>query len=101
VVVREDVHREHPWVASRIYAAFCAARDLAIGGLYDTDALRLSLPWLLSYVEETWAVFGKDFWAYGLEANRPTWTAIGRYVHEQDLAPRAISPDELFLPGFQ
>jgi 4,5-dihydroxyphthalate decarboxylase len=101
VVVREDVHREHPWVAASLYRAFCAARDLAVGGLYDTDALRLALPWLVSHVEETWAVFGKDFWAYGLEPNRPTWEAIGRYVHEQGLAPRAVAPEELFVPGVE
>jgi 4,5-dihydroxyphthalate decarboxylase len=101
VVVREDVHREHPWVAERLYQAFCEARDLAVNGLYDTDALRVALPWLLDHVEETRRVFGKDFWPYGIEANRPTWAAIGQYVHEQGLAPRTVTPDELFAPGFK
>jgi len=101
VVVREDVHREYPWVARSIYKAFCAARDLAVNGLYDTDALRLSLPWLIDHVEETWRVFGHDFWAYGLAPNRPTFAAIGQYVHEQGLAPRPVSPDELFAPGVE
>jgi len=41
-------------------------------------------------------VFGKDFWAYGVEPNRPTWEAIGRFVHEQGLAPRVVTPGELF-----
>jgi 4,5-dihydroxyphthalate decarboxylase len=101
VVVREDVHREHPWVAASLYKAFCAARDLAVDGLYDTDALRVSLPWLISHVEETWEVFGKNFWPYGLESNRPTWAAIGQYVHEQGLAPRPVAPEELFVPGVE
>jgi len=101
VVVREDVHREHPWVAASLYKAFCAARDLAVDGLYDTDALRVALPFLISHIEDTWQVFGKDFWAYGLEPNRPTWEAIGRYVHEQGLAPRAVTPEELFVPGLE
>ena len=43
VVVREDVHREHPWVAKSIYKAFCEAKAMAIDGLYDTDALHLAL----------------------------------------------------------
>ncbi len=42
-------------------------------------------------------MFGKDFWAYGLEPNRPTFEAIGRYVHEQGLSPRVVTADELFL----
>jgi 4,5-dihydroxyphthalate decarboxylase len=96
VAVREDVHRAHPWVAASIYRAFRAARDLAIDGLYDTDALRLALPWLIDHVEETWSVFGKDFWAYGLEGNRPAFEAVGRYVHEQGLSPRVVSAEELF-----
>jgi 4,5-dihydroxyphthalate decarboxylase len=98
VVVREDVHRQHPWVAASLYRAFCQARDLAIDGLYDTDALRIALPWLLDHVEETWRFFGTDFWAYGLEPNRKTLAAVGRYVHEQGLSPRVVEPDELFAP---
>ena len=97
VVVREDIHRAHPWVARSVYKAFRDARDLAVDGLYDTDALRLALPWLIDHVEEAWRVFGKDFWAYGLAPNRPTFEAIGRYVHEQGLSPRVVSADELFL----
>jgi 4,5-dihydroxyphthalate decarboxylase len=96
VVLRDDVYRDHPWAARNIYRAFCEARDLAVDGLYDTDALRLSLPWLIHHIEETWRVMGKDFWAYGLEPNRPTLKAIGEYVYEQGLSPRIVSPEELF-----
>jgi 4,5-dihydroxyphthalate decarboxylase len=96
VVVREDVHKAHPWVAHSIYRAFCAAKDIAVNGLYDTDALHLTLPFLIDHVEEAWRIFGKDFWPYGVEPNRPTWEAIGRFVHEQGLAPRIVTPEELF-----
>jgi 4,5-dihydroxyphthalate decarboxylase len=101
VVLREDVCIEHPWAARSIYQAFRAAKDLAIDGLYDTDALQLALPWLIDHVEEAWRVLGKDFWSYGLEPNRPTLAAIGRFVHEQGLSPRVVSPDELFAPGVE
>jgi 4,5-dihydroxyphthalate decarboxylase len=98
VVMRDDVHREHPWVAAALYRAFCDARDLAVNGLYDTDALRLSLPWLIDHVEETRRIFGTDSFAYGIEPNRAALTAIGHYLHEQGAAPRAVAPDELFVP---
>jgi 4,5-dihydroxyphthalate decarboxylase len=101
VVLRQDVHAAHPWAARSVYQAFRAAKELAVEGLYDTDALQLSLPWLLDHVEEARRVFGKDFWSYGLEPNRPTWSAIGRFVHEQGLAPRVVSPDELFAPDVE
>ena len=77
------------------------ARDLAVGGLYDTDALRVALPWLIDHVEEAWRIFGDDFWAYGLERNRPTFEAVGRYVHEQGLSPRVVSAGELFAPAVE
>jgi 4,5-dihydroxyphthalate decarboxylase len=96
IVLRADVYREHPWAARSLYRAFSDAKDIAVNGLYDTDALHLALPWLLDHVEEAWRVFGKDFWAYGLEPNRPTFAAIGQYVHEQGLSPRGVSADELF-----
>ncbi len=99
VVLRKDVYREHPWAAQSLYQAFCRARDLAVDGLYDTDALRVALPWLIDHVEETWRDFGRNFWAYGLEPNRPAFEAVGRYVHEQGLSPRVVGADELFAPG--
>jgi len=101
VVLRRDVYEAHPWAARNIYQAFLAAKELAVNGLYDSDALRLSLPWLLDHVEEAWRVFGKDFWSYGLEPNRTTLAALGRFVHEQGLSPRTVSPDELFAPGVE
>jgi 4,5-dihydroxyphthalate decarboxylase len=101
VVLREDVYRAHPWAARSIYQALVEARDLAVDGLYDSDALRVAVPWLLDHVEETRRVIGHDFWAYGLEPNRPTYEAIGRYVHEQGLSPRVVKPDELFAPGVE
>jgi 4,5-dihydroxyphthalate decarboxylase len=101
VVIRDDVYREHPWVARSMFKAFCEARDLAVNGLYDTDALRLTLPWLISHVEETWQFLGKDFWSYGLESNRPALEAIGQYVYEQGFSPRAVKPEELFAPNVE
>jgi 4,5-dihydroxyphthalate decarboxylase len=101
IVLREDVYREHPWAARSLYDAFSQAKDLAVNGLYDTDALHLALPWLLDHVEEAWRVFGKDFWSYGLAPNRETFTAIGQYVHDQGLAPRVVTADELFPAEFR
>ena len=98
VAIRKNVYREHPWVAQSLYRAFCGARDLAIEPLHDTDALMLTLPWLIDHVEEAWRVFGKDVWAYGIEPNRPALEALCRWVHEQGLAPRRVTPEELFVP---
>ncbi len=97
VVIREDVHRDHPWVAPRIYRAFCEARDVALEALPDSDALHVALPFLLDHVEETQRIFGKHYWDYGIAPNRPAFEAMGRFMFEQGLAPRAVPPEEMFL----
>jgi 4,5-dihydroxyphthalate decarboxylase len=97
MVIRQDVHRDHPWVANSVYRAFCEARDIALEALPDSDALHVALPFLLDHVEETWRVFGKHYWDYGIEANRPAFEAMGRYLFEQGLAPRVVTPQEMFV----
>ncbi len=99
VVLRRDVYDANPWAARNLFAAFNAAKDLAIEGLYDTDALHLSLPFLLDHIEENWRVFGHDFWAYGYQANRPALDAVGRWVYDQGLSPRIVAAHEIFDPA--
>jgi 4,5-dihydroxyphthalate decarboxylase len=98
VAIRKDVHDAHPWIAQNLYRGFVSARDLAIDALYDTDALVSTLPWLIDHIEESRRILGPEFWPYGLEPNRPTLEALCRYIHQQGLAPRLVTPDELFVP---
>ena len=97
IAVRKDIYDAHPWIAKNLYRAFVSARDIAIQSLYDTDALVSTLPWLIDHVEESRRVLGPEYWPYGLEPNRPTFQALCRYVYEQGLAPRLVTPDELFV----
>jgi 4,5-dihydroxyphthalate decarboxylase len=99
VVIREEIFKEHPFVARSLYDAFTAAKDEAAEQYYDTDALRVMLPFLLADLEEAWALMGKDFWAYGVEPNRPTIEALLQFLHDQELADRVLSPEELFAPS--
>lgn len=98
VAIRKDIYIRHPWIAQKLYAAFCESRDIAVEALYDTDALVATLPWVIDHVEESRRFLGRDFWPYGLEPNRPTLQALCRYVYEQGLAQRLLQPDELFVP---
>ena len=98
VVIKAQAYREHPEIAQSIYDAVCRAKDIATHGLYDTDALHLTLPFLIDHVEEARRIFGDDYFSYGLEPNRRTIAALCQYVHEQNLSSRLVSPDELFAP---
>jgi 4,5-dihydroxyphthalate decarboxylase len=98
VVVRRDVYDRHPWVAQSLYKALLAAKDAAYATLYDTSALRFMLPWLTPQLEEARVLLGRDYWSYGLDANRDTLATFLRYHHEQGLSPRPWAPEELFAP---
>ena len=98
VVVRRDVYERHPWVAQSLYKALLAAKDEAYARLYDTSALRFTLPWLIAQFEEARALLGEDFWSYGLDRNRATLATFLRYHHEQGLSRRLFTPEELFAP---
>lgn len=97
IVIREELHRRHPSVAESLYRAFSEAKDLAIGDLYDTDALRMTLPWLIDHVEEARRTLGNDYFSYGIDENRPALEALGRYLYEQQIAPQIVTPEELFV----
>lgn len=64
----------------------------------ETAASRYMLPWLYAEAERTRRLMGSDFWTYGLAGNEPGLSMFLRYSHEQGLAERLLSPEELFAP---
>lgn len=98
VVVRRDVYEQYPWVAQSLTKALHLAKQQAMANLYDSSALRFTLPWLIPAVEEARALLGADYWSYGLAANEETLATFLRYHHEQGLSRRRYEPKELFAP---
>jgi len=101
VAIRKQLYDASPWVAKSLYQAFARAKDIALHGLWDTDALHLTLPFLIEHVEEARRVFGADFFSYGLGPNRVTVDALCQYLHEQNLTPQRVQPEDLFAPGVE
>jgi 4,5-dihydroxyphthalate decarboxylase len=100
IVIRNDVYERHPFVATSLYNAFGAAKDLAREKMRFSGTLRYMLPWLPDDVEEIDALFGGDCWPYGIEPNRPTLEALVTYMVEQGLIPSPIPIETLFVPTF-
>ena len=98
VVIRREVHEQHPWVARSLLDALTAARDAVYPQLHEVTALKAMLPWSVTEAEETVDLMGPDFWPYGIEPNRTTLETFLRYSHEQGLAKRLLTPEELFVP---
>ena len=42
---------------------------------------------------------GKNYWPYGIEANRKELELVMRYTHEQGLVKRRLKFEELFHPS--
>ena len=100
IVIRNDVYEKNPFVATSLYNAFCAAKDLAREKMRFSGTLRYMLPWLPDDVEEIDRLFGGDCWPYGIEPNRPTLEALVTYMVEQGLIPEAIPIERLFVPTY-
>jgi 4,5-dihydroxyphthalate decarboxylase len=98
-VLKTSLYENNPWLAVSFYRAFCKARDIAYRTMYDTDALTVSLPWVIDEVEETRKIFGPQIWDYSIEGSRPTLEALVSHLDEQRLTRRRMSVEELFVPN--
>ncbi|MBI1872469.1 MAG: 4,5-dihydroxyphthalate decarboxylase [Acidobacteria bacterium] len=96
VVVKVAVLDRHPWVAMNLLAAFEQAKVNSLNRLTSIVRPQLPIPWgdvLAAEVRET---LGKDWWPYGLGANRRTLTAFLQFCHEQGVTSRRLNVEELF-----
>jgi 4,5-dihydroxyphthalate decarboxylase len=96
IVIKRAIYDTDPWVAQNLYKAFCAAKELCLRELYDTNILRVSLPWTSAEYEETRELMTDDFWPYGLEPNRQNLETLHGYLFEQGLIKQRLELDELF-----
>lgn len=98
VVMREELYREHPWVAENLYKACEESKAWALKQMRFSGAQRLMLPWLYDEIAEMDAVLGANPWPYGLEPNRAALEAFNQYLVEQHFLERALPVEELFAP---
>jgi 4,5-dihydroxyphthalate decarboxylase len=96
IVMRGDILDRHPWLAMNLYKAFDEAKRRSIERLSDVTASHAPFAWLPSYAERMKALFGEDFWPYGLEKNRKTLQAFVDFAFEQGVCHRQLALEELF-----
>ena len=96
VGIRRDVAQKHPWLPASVYKAFAQAKRMADADLEETTALKVGLPWVAAELHATREVMGRDFWPYGVEANRKTLSTMARYSYEQGLMVRLLPVEEMF-----
>ena len=93
IVVKESVLAEHPWVARALYDAFDAAKRQWLQRLTSGEADTA----LDKRYRALTQIVGADPLPYGMEPNMPTIRALEDTAFKQQLAPRRMSVDDLFV----
>ena len=96
VGIRRNIHEANPWLAANLYKAFSEAKKISQAELFETAALKIGLPWVVSHAQSSQEILGSDIFPYGVAASRPTLDAAVRYAFEQHMAVRHVAVEELF-----
>lgn len=96
IVIGKHKFDANRWAALELYRAFLKAKDNALERLLSQGIAKFPMPWGSTYAEEAKQRFGRDYWPYGVAANRTTLEAFCRFCHEQGLCVRRLKPEELF-----
>lgn len=94
--IRRELVASSPGLAVEICNGFDRARLYSQAELAKSQALYSMLPWGVADLNAATNVLGDDFWAYGVQNNRPAIEALCRYSSAQGIAPRQLDPEELF-----
>jgi 4,5-dihydroxyphthalate decarboxylase len=99
IAMQRRILDDHPWVARNLYNAFLESKNRSVARLLDPAVSRYPLPWLPAYGRRMADLMGGDPFPYGVEANRRTLEQLLRYAHQQGIAHRLATPDEVFPAG--
>jgi 4,5-dihydroxyphthalate decarboxylase len=97
IAIRTAVYESNRWLAESLFKAFVRAKDACVSAMtLNTAALPYMLPWMMDDLEEARRIMGRDYWPYGVEANRVPLTAFGQYAVEQGLTAQQLPLETLF-----
>jgi 4,5-dihydroxyphthalate decarboxylase len=99
VGIRTDAIEADPGLPKAVFEMYSKAKQAAYADLETTTSLKVTLPWVTQEFEDTRELMGKDFWRYGIEANRKELELVMRYTHEQGLLKRRLKVEEVFHPS--
>ena len=97
--MKKSILDENPWVARNLFNAFQESKHRSLERLFDPAVSRYPLAWLPTYARRMRDIFGDDPFPYGIEENRATWEQMSLYTHQQGIAHRQFTPEEIFPAG--
>lgn len=96
IALRGDVFRANRWIAMNLLNAFETAKRNSMVRAQEITATRFPFAWCYDAALSAKALFGEDFFPYGVEANRTTLEAFLQYGFEQGVCHRKVEVEELF-----
>lgn len=96
IVIKNEVLERHPWAAMNLLRAFEEAKANSLRRLSSVVFSSVPIPWLHHACDRAEQVFGRDFWPYGIEANRSTLESFLQFCFEQGVVSRKVPVEELF-----
>jgi 4,5-dihydroxyphthalate decarboxylase len=96
VALRNDVADRHPELPLALCRAYSVAKKKALSALYKLGWANISLPWIAQEIEDTRKLMGDNPWPYGIKANEKALDALFQYSHEQGLAKKLLTIEDLF-----
>jgi 4,5-dihydroxyphthalate decarboxylase len=101
MVIRDEVVATHPGVPEQLYEAFEAALERSTAAVDEPGWFKVSpLVWSLRALEEQRAVFDRNPWTYGLDANnRRNLRKAIEYASDQGVISGEPAVADLFIDG--
>ena len=94
VAIKDEVLKQHPWVAKSIYDAF--ERAFAVARDYYSDPNWSMLPWGPQAREKQQSLLGSDPWPNGVAKNQANMERFMALAREQGVISRTLSMEEMF-----
>ena len=101
IAMKKSVLEKNPWVARNMFTAFEKSKANCLHRFDEEAISSYPVPWVTDYARQMQKTFGKDYYPYGIEANRPTLEAYLTYAYEQGLAKRLMKPEDIFPKGIE
>jgi 4,5-dihydroxyphthalate decarboxylase len=95
VAIRKELVDQNPWIATNLLTAFEEAKRRSIDRALFVGSC-FPIPWGYEHARRAQELLGKDYWPYGIEANRTTLNAFLQYAYEQGVCHRRLAIEELF-----
>ncbi len=100
VAIRKTLLEQNPWLSRAVFDAYSQAKQLSYQQMARLGWVEDGLPWYGQELESTRALMGDNFYSYGMDKpNRKSLQALFRYSHEQGMASRELTVEELFDPS--